>query len=104
MKKIKLLAVVVMAAFVTGCATVAPVGVLYTKVNLPLQLGDGNNISYSKVGQASANSYFSLIATGDASVETAAKNGNIKSIKYVDYHVENILGVVGTYTTTVYGD
>ncbi|MBL8013816.1 MAG: TRL-like family protein [Candidatus Omnitrophica bacterium] len=104
MKKIKLLAVVVLAAFLGGCATLAPVGMLYTKVNVPMQMGDGKDITYSKVGQASANSYFSLIATGDASVDAAAKNGNIKTIKYVDYHVENILGVIGTYTTTVYGD
>jgi len=34
----------------------------------------------------------------------AAANGGIKKIKYVDYEVENILGVYGVYKTVVYGD
>lgn len=104
MKKFKLLAVITVAFLATGCASIAPVGILYTQVKVPSQLGDGKDVSYSKVGQASAKSYFTLIATGDASIEAAAKNGGIKTIKYVDYHVENFLGAIGTYTTTVYGD
>ena len=35
---------------------------------------------------------------------TAAANGGITTIKFVDYEVENILGVYGQYTTVVYGD
>lgn len=104
MNKIKLLVVVVMASFLTGCASLAPLGMLYTEVKIPSQLGDGKDVSYSKVGQSSAKSYFALIATGDASIDAAAKNGDIKTIKYVDYHVENFLGAFATYTTTVYGD
>ena len=104
MNKIKLLTVLLVATFLTGCASLAPIGILYTEVKVPSQLGDGKDVTYSKVGQASAKSYFTLIATGDASIDAAAKNGDIKVIKYVDYHVENFLGMIGTYTTTVYGD
>ena len=67
-------------------------------------MGDGKDLKYSKVGVAECTSILALVATGDASIEAAAKNGNIKEIKYVDWHVENILGVYGKYTTTVYGD
>ena len=61
-------------------------------------------ISYSKAGKAEALLIFGLIATGDASIKTAANNGNIKTIKHVDSHAESILGLIGKYTTTVYGD
>lgn len=104
MSKVKLLTVVLAAFLLTGCASLAPLGVLYTEVTIPSGLGDGDDVSYTKVGQSSAKSYFSLVATGDASIDAAAKNGGIKTIKYVDYHVENFAGVIGTYTTTVYGD
>jgi len=100
----KVLAVIALAGFLfTGCASYLPMGVVYTKVDGSIGAGTGS-VSYSKVGKAQAQSVLGLVATGDASIQTAAKNGNIKTIKYVDYHVENILGIIGTYITTVYGD
>ncbi|MFA4992841.1 MAG: TRL domain-containing protein [Candidatus Omnitrophota bacterium] len=36
--------------------------------------------------------------------KTAAANGGIKNIKYVDYDAKSWFGVYGEYTTTVYGD
>jgi hypothetical protein len=106
MKRFAGLVVLVVLAvfFLSGCATIYPVGSLYTGVKLPTLAGDGSNVSYSKVGVSKATSILSLIATGDASIDAAVKNGNIKSIKYVDWHVNNILGIYGEYTTTVYGD
>ena len=88
----------------SGCASMCPVGLLYTEVKVPNLMGDGKDISYSKVGVSKATSVLSLVATGDASVKAAAANGNIKTIKYVDYDAKNILGFYGEYTTTVYGD
>lgn len=88
----------------SGCATMYPVGALYTEVSVPNLMGDGKDISYSKVGVAKATSVLTLVATGDASVKAAAANGGIKTIKYVDYQAKNILGIYGEYTTTVYGD
>jgi len=32
------------------------------------------------------------------------ENGNISKIHHVDWDVENILGVYGVYTVTVYGE
>ena len=43
-------------------------------------------------------------AVGDASVETAAKNGGITKIHHVDYETQSILGVIADYTTVVYGN
>jgi hypothetical protein len=102
MKKLLVLAVLI-GLFTGACATYQPMGVIYTNVASGVAGGDGP-VKYSKVGKAEAQSVLGLIATGDASIQTAAKNGDIKTIKYVDYHVENILGVIGRYTTTVYGD
>ena len=65
--------------------------------------GSGD-MSHSKVGKAETTSIMGLVATGDSSIKTAAANGGIKKIKYVDYEVENILGIYGKYTTIVYGD
>lgn len=94
----------VLVGFFTGaCATYLPMGVIYTKVDAPVAVGDGP-VKYSKVGRAEAQSILGLVAIGDASIQTAARNADIKTIKYVDYHVENILGIIGRYTTTVYGD
>ena len=93
----------VFGVFLGGCATALPAGAFYTEVAFPGAVGDGS-LNYSKVGKAMSTSYFALIATGDASIQAAAKNGGITDIKYVDYNVKNILGFIGEYTTTVYGN
>lgn len=105
MKKLPTLLVllVVVAVFASGCATALPAGAFYTEVAFPGAVGSGN-LTYSKVGTAKSTSYFALVATGDASIKAAAANGGITNIKYVDYGVKNILGFIGEYTTTVYGD
>jgi len=92
-----------LATMLIGCATPYPYGALYTGIKSPVAVGSGD-LSYSKTGTAVSTSYFGLVATGDASIEAAKANGDIKTIKYVDYKAENILGLIGTYTTIVYGD
>lgn len=104
-KSMSLLMLVVLTAFlVTGCATVYPIGSFYTELSLPNQAAGNGEISYTKVGKATSKSYLALIATGDSSIATAAKNGDIQKIKFVDYQVKNVLGIIGEYTTIVYGD
>ena len=87
----------------SGCATYYPAGALYTEVSSPVSVASGE-LSYTKVGTAMAQSILGLIATGDASIQAAANAGGIKKVKYVEYSVKNILGIIGEYTTTVYGD
>ena len=93
----------IMATAFTGCASYLPLGMVYTEVTSPVSVTD-SDISHSKVGTAVATSVLGIVATGDASVRAAANNGGIKKIKHVEYSVKNILGIVGEYTTTVYGD
>ncbi len=104
MKKISFAVLVLFAGVIlSGCATPYPLGMIYTEIKAPVAAGSGG-VSYSKVGTAKANSILGMVATGDCSIKTAAANGGIKTIKYVDYDAKNTLGVYGEYTTTVYGD
>ncbi len=104
MKKISFIVFVLfVVVMLNGCATPYPMGIVYTEIKAPIAAGSGA-MSYSKVGTAKATSILGIVATGDASIKTAAANGGIKTIKYVDYDAKNTLGVYGEYTTTVYGD
>ena len=57
-----------------------------------------------KVGKASTTCYLGLWAEGDASIDTAKKNGGITTVSSVDVSVDSILGIITTYTTTVRGN
>jgi len=104
MKKISFMVLVLfLAVMLNGCATPYPMGAIYTEIKAPVAVGDGG-VSYNKTGVAKATSILGLVAMGDCSIKTAAANGGIKNIKYVDYDAKNTLGVYGEYTTTVYGD
>ncbi len=94
--------------YLTGCGYPffqSPVtGLWYTDVKGPVTATD-NTINDGYVsGSSSFKSILGLIVTGDASIETAAKNAGITKIYYVDYSYKNVLGVVATYTVTVYGE
>jgi|SoiMetStandDraft_5_1073268.scaffolds.fasta_scaffold196171_2 hypothetical protein len=88
----------------TGCAMAAsPVnGFFYSDVDAPLAVNsDADN---TKKGMASCHSYLGICATGDASIETAAKNGGIKKIHHVDFKSHSVLGIYAEFTTIVYGE
>lgn len=107
MKKIVLYLSVILlsSSLMVGCAAyaVSPVlGGLYTDVKAPITAT--SNTSYSKMGSATASSIFGLIAVGDASINTAAKNGGITRIHHVDFKSTSILGIYATYTVFVYGE
>ena len=87
----------------TGCATIYPSGAIYTNVQLPMHVTD-NAGSPMKTGTAQATSILGLVATGDASIEAAKKNGNITKVYHVDWDAMNVLGIYGRYTVTVYGE
>lgn len=92
--------------FQTGCATgISPVsGIIYTDVKGPILATSHANFSDRKVGRSTAKSLFGLIASGDASIHTAAKNGGITKIHHVDYQTKTVLGVVSEVTVIVYGE
>lgn len=105
MAKFKSLIVLAAAAFfLSSCAYVSsPVlGGIYTDVKAPVAATSASGSS--KVGTAEASSILGIVATGDASIEAAAKSAGISTIHHVDYQAKNILGIYATYTVYVYGE
>lgn len=97
---------VVVASYLTGCAaySTSPVtGILFTDVKAPVT-ATASDAPALKSGSAAVNSVLGLIATGDASIDTAARNGGITKIHHVDYSSKNWLGIYAVYTVTVYGE
>lgn len=86
----------------SGCTGVSPInGSIYTDVKGPVSMGTATGSS--KVGEAKATSIVG-VALGDASIETAMKNGGITKVHHIDTKVRNILGVYAEITTIVYGE
>lgn len=105
--KSKMLVLAAGLSLTTGCAGVAaPLsGILYAEMQYPSYYqGVDNAGPGGKTGKAEASSILGLIATGDASIAAAARNGGIRTIHTADTHVTNILGLYATYTTVVTGD
>ena len=102
LKSIAALSLLVGSVFMTSCATTQPVGAIYTEVKLPVAVTSDKKST--KVGVAECKSILGLVAIGDASIEAAKKNGGITTVTHIDWDVENILGVVGKYKCTVYGN
>ncbi len=101
----KLLLVLMCSLFLGACANVqSPVsGLIWTNVKAPLAVTDSSTQS-ELVGRAQATSILGLVATGDASIQTAAHNGGITEIHHVDYESHSFLGIVSTFTVIVYGN
>ncbi|MBQ8445831.1 MAG: TRL-like family protein [Opitutales bacterium] len=106
MKKSLILAsIAAVAALVSGCAGYTPRGAILTEVTLPYAVAEGSaKVDTLKVGKSQCKDLLSLIAQGDASIAAAMKNGDIKKVHFVDWKANNILGVIGNYECTVYGE
>ena len=85
-----------------GCAKSPVVGGIYTDVKDGLAVTV--NAGSSKVGTAEAKSYLGLVALGDASIQTAAREAGITRIHHVDYQAKSYVGLYTIYTVIVYGD
>lgn len=77
-------------------------GFLYTDFKAPFT-ATANTVA-TKVGTAEATSILGIVATGDASITTAAKQAGITKISHVDYEAKSILGIFAKYTIYVYGE
>jgi hypothetical protein len=87
--------------FLSGCASYQPMGAFFTSGKMGVA---DNNGPASKTGKACMKSILGLAASGDASLAAAKAAGNISKVSTVDYEVENILGIYGTYCTVVKGE
>jgi len=93
MKKIKLLFLLFTVVMLSSCSLTLPV----TATSNPIP-------SNPKVGTSEALSIWGLIIRGDASIMTAAKNGNITKISTIDLKVSKFFFGCGTWKTTVTGE
>lgn len=103
MKKFKFVLALGAAVMLMGCAMLVPMGSVYTSVKLPMT-ATGNGGASSKTGEATCTSVLALVAVGDCSIEAAKKNGGITKVNHVDWDVQNILGIYGTYKVIVSGE
>uniref|UniRef100_A0A7C1SG71 TRL-like protein family n=1 Tax=candidate division WOR-3 bacterium TaxID=2052148 RepID=A0A7C1SG71_UNCW3 len=110
MRKALLLGIipVVCLTMLTGCIPgFYTVGTLYTSVRTPAEA-----VAYygptatqaAKVSKVTATNILGIIATGDASLEAAMKQGGISKVHHIDQEVTSILGLWSTYTIIVYGE
>ncbi|MCB0620037.1 MAG: TRL-like family protein [Saprospiraceae bacterium] len=103
MKNLLLLSAIAFILSSCGAFVSTPaVGWLYTDVQAPYQAT--SNPVASKVGTAEITSILGIVATGDASIEAAARKAGISKISHVDYHAKSILGIFATFTIYVYGE
>ncbi|MFK8083509.1 MAG: TRL-like family protein [Granulosicoccus sp.] len=101
-KAMKLLAPIAAATLLSSCASTTPIGALVTDVTLPALATSASG--GAKSGTSVCTSLLSLLASGDCSIEAAKANGGITEVTHVDWHANSLLGIFGTYTTTVYGN
>ena len=102
----KLLFCAVLAAAASGCVMVGKTNAA-APLTLDVQSPDmsfvDNSVKPEKKGIATASGII-IFVDGDASLKAAMENGGIKKIHHVDYKVKNILGIVGSTTTIVWGE
>ncbi|MDO5472108.1 MAG: TRL domain-containing protein [Akkermansia sp.] len=95
----KIIALALAAAALSSCMS-SPVGALFADNYVPQMISSAGG---SKVGTSSSTTYLGLVSQGDGSIAAAKRAGGISTPSSVDVKVNNILGIITTYTTTVTG-
>lgn len=101
-KNVVLLSALCLALWLgTGCMGVASpaMGIFITDVKWD---GHSKGKQGPKTGRACATSVLALFASGDASIEAAAKDGGITNVTSVDHESKWTL-LIGEYCTIVHG-
>lgn len=106
MKKLLLVAGAVATLSLSGCA-IAPTpvgtGFLFSDVQGPFAVDDSNAGS-AKTGRACAINVLGMVATGDASIETAKKVGGITKVSNVNTDQFSVLWFFNRFCTVVVGE
>ncbi|MCB0583940.1 MAG: TRL-like family protein [Phaeodactylibacter sp.] len=103
MKNLLIISVIAFMLSSCGAYVGSPLtGFIYTDLKAPLAAT--SNPVGNKVGTAEATSILGIVATGDASIEAAAKKAGITRISHVDYEANSVLGVFAKFTVYVYGE
>mgnify|MGYP000846665044 CR=1 FL=1 len=101
----KLSALVILAAFSTGCAmsmNMPVTGSIYQGTN-GATAATSNTLG-GKTGKSCASSILGVVGLGDASIASAAKAGGITKIAAVDSENFGVLGIYATNCTVVTGE
>jgi hypothetical protein len=89
----------------TGCACLWLSGCMYSQVRVPMSSEFRSTKTVNKSGEATARSFFWLVAYGDAGLQAAAANGGLSTIEYADEEYLNICaGLYMSRTTIIYGN
>ena len=102
----KLLSIAALAAVASGCVCVTPANSVVAPISLDVQCPAGsvdNEVKPAKMGTATASGII-CFCEGDASLKAAMDNGGIKKVHHVDFKTKNILGIIGSTTTIVWGE
>jgi len=102
MKKLFLLTTLGAVLF-SGCAIRPTHALIYSDAIAPYQ---ATNVSAdaTKTGESDeCTNILGLIATGDCSISSAKRNGNISTVSSVDWKGTNILGIYSTGKTIITG-
>ena len=92
--------------YVINVAQANAMGLFYTNATYPIT-ATGNKVedlSTLKKGSSSTNNILWFVEIGDASIDTAAKNGDIKKISHIDIQEKSVFIFWRGVTVTVYGE
>lgn len=101
MKSKLVLTLLATAAVVLSSCGAPRTGSVFTDITVPVTATTAGG---SRVGTATSQTILGIVATGDASIAAAKRNGGITTVSSVDEKIHSILGVITTYTTTVRGN
>ena len=102
MKKILILGSATILLF-SGCAIRPTQALVYTDSTAPYKVTNVSSDT-TKTGESdTCTNILGLVATGDCSIASAKKNGNISSVATVDWKGTNILGIYMTGKTVITG-
>lgn len=101
----KILTVLGLIFMLTGAQANAS-GLFYTDATYPVSATGSKvkDLSTLKKGTASTNNILYLVETGDASINTAAKNGGITKISHIDIREKSVFIFYKSVKVTVYGE
>ena len=101
----KILAVLGLVFLLTGTQANA-MGLFYTDATYPVTATGikAQDLATMKKGTASTNNILFLVEVGDASIDTAAKNGGIKKISHIDIQEKSVFIFWRGVKVTVYGE
>lgn len=116
-KSVRFTALLASALFINACAALPmrapvrpPIGLLYTSQKAPLLIDFDNTELGAKHGKATVSYFQDLFLTGvnlawgNATLEKAARDGDIEKVRHADYEVWNVLGIFMRFTVHAYGD